>query len=97
MRNKRLPATLNHWWIVLVVAFMLLVSGWVQTTSAQAADEKAPDKIRIGCAIALSGPNAIGGITTQVNPYKLWVADTNKRADLCPKYNKRFRRPHYLR
>ena len=90
MRNKRLPATLNRWWIVLAVALTLLVSGWVQTTSALAADEKAPDKIRIGCAIALSGPNAIGGITTQVNPYKLWVADTNQKGGIfVPKYNKR--------
>jgi branched-chain amino acid transport system substrate-binding protein len=90
MHSKRLPATLNHWWIVLAVALTLLVSGWVQTTSALAADEKAPDKIRIGCAIALSGPNAIGGITTQVNPYKLWVADTNQKGGIfVPKYNKR--------
>jgi branched-chain amino acid transport system substrate-binding protein len=89
MRNKRLPATLNRWWIVLVVAFMLVVSGRLQTASAQTA-EKAPDKIRIGCAIALSGPNAIGGITTQVNPYKLWVALTNQKGGIfVPKYNKR--------
>ncbi len=90
MHNKRLPRTLNHSWIILVVAFMLIVTGWLQTTSAQAAEEKAPDKIRIGCAIALSGPNAIGGITTQVNPYKLWVADTNQKGGIfVPKYNKR--------
>jgi branched-chain amino acid transport system substrate-binding protein len=90
MRNKRLPATLNHWWVVLAVAFTLLVSGWVPTTSALAADEKAPDKIRIGCAIALSGPNSMGGITTQVNPYKLAVADINARGGIfVPKYNKR--------
>jgi branched-chain amino acid transport system substrate-binding protein len=90
MRNKRFPTTLNHWWIVLAVAFMFLVSGWLQTPSAQAADEKAPDKIRIGCAIALSGPNSMGGITTQVNPYKLAVADINARGGIfVPKYNKR--------
>jgi branched-chain amino acid transport system substrate-binding protein len=90
MHSKRLPATLNHWWIVLAVAFMFLVSGWLQTPSAQAADEKAPDKIRIGCAIALSGPNSMGGITTQVNPYKLAVADINARGGIfVPKYNKR--------
>jgi branched-chain amino acid transport system substrate-binding protein len=69
---------------------MFLVSGWLQTPSAQAADEKAPDKIRIGCAIALSGPNSMGGITTQVNPYKLAVADINARGGIfVPKYNKR--------
>ena len=90
MHNKRLTATLSHWWVVLVVAFMFLVSGWLQTPSAQAADEKAPDKIRIGCAIALSGPNSMGGITTQVNPYKLWVAHANERGGIfVPKYNKR--------
>ena len=90
MQNKRLPATINLWWIVLAFALTLVLSGWVQTTSALAADEKAPDKIRIGCAIALSGPNAIGGITTQVNPYKLWVADTNQKGGIfVPKYNKR--------
>jgi branched-chain amino acid transport system substrate-binding protein len=90
MRNNRLPTTLNHWWIVLAVAFALMAGGWLQTSSALAADEKAPDKIRIGCAIALSGPNSMGGITTQVNPYKLAVADINARGGiLVPKYNKR--------
>jgi len=90
MRNKRFPTTLNHWWIVLAIVFMFLGSGWLQTPSAQAADEKAPDKIRIGCAIALSGPNSMGGITTQVNPYKLAVADINARGGIfVPKYNKR--------
>jgi len=69
---------------------MLVASGMLQPASALAADEKAPDKIRIGCAIALSGPNSMGGITTQVNPYKLWVADTNKKGGIfVPKYNKR--------
>jgi len=90
MPNNRLPATLNHWWIVLAIAFMLTASGWLQPSSALAAGEKAPDKIRIGCAIALSGPNSMGGITTQVNPYKLWVADANQRGGIfVPKYNKR--------
>jgi branched-chain amino acid transport system substrate-binding protein len=89
MQNRRLSTRLGHIWIVMVVAFMLLASGWVQAPSAAAAD-KAPDKIRIGCAIALSGPNSMGGITTQVNPYKLWVADTNKKGGIfVPKYNKR--------
>ena len=89
MQNNRLPAALNHWWVVLVVAFILLVSGWLQAPSAAAADT-APDKIRIGCAIALSGPNSMGGITTQVNPYKLWVAHANERGGIfVPKYNKR--------
>jgi branched-chain amino acid transport system substrate-binding protein len=90
MQNKGLPTTLNHWWVVLVVGFMLVVNGWFQTTSTAAAAEKAPAKIRIGCAIALSGPNSMGGITTQVNPYKLWAADTNKKGGIfVPKYNKR--------
>jgi branched-chain amino acid transport system substrate-binding protein len=89
MQNRRLSTRLGHIWIIIVVAFMLLASGWVQVPSAAAAD-KAPDKIRIGCAIALSGPNSMGGITTQVNPYKLWVADTNKKGGIfVPKYNKR--------
>ena len=89
MQNKGLSTRLSHLWIVFVVAFMLLVSGWAQAPSAAAAD-KAPDKIRIGCAIALSGPNSMGGITTQVNPYKLWAADTNKKGGIfVPKYNKR--------
>jgi branched-chain amino acid transport system substrate-binding protein len=90
MHSKRLPATLGHWWVVLVVAFVLMVGGWVQTTSALAADEKVPDKIRIGCAIALSGPDSMGAITTQVNPYKLAVAHINERGGIfVPKYNKR--------
>ncbi|MGE5841387.1 MAG: ABC transporter substrate-binding protein, partial [Deltaproteobacteria bacterium] len=90
MHNKRLPRKLNHSWIILAVAFTLLATGWLQTTSALAADEKAPDKIRIGCAIALSGPNSMGGITTQVNPYKLWVAHANEKGGIfVPKFNKR--------
>jgi branched-chain amino acid transport system substrate-binding protein len=89
MRNNRLPTTLNHWWIVLAVAFTLVASGWLQAPPSLAQD-KAPDKIRIGCAIALSGPYGLGGITTQVNPYKLWVADTNQKGGIfVPKYNKR--------
>jgi branched-chain amino acid transport system substrate-binding protein len=90
MQSKRLPTTLNHLWVVLAVALTLVVSGWLQTTSAQAAADKAPDKIRIGCAIALSGPNSMGGILTQVNPYKLWVANTNEKGGIyVPKYKKR--------
>lgn len=55
-----------------------------------AATEKAPDKIRIGCAIALSGPNSIGAINTQVNNYKLWVDQTNEKGGIfVPKFNKR--------
>jgi branched-chain amino acid transport system substrate-binding protein len=89
MQNKGLSTRLSHLWIVFVVGFVLLLGGWAQAPSAFAADQ-APDKIRIGCAIALSGPNAIGGITTQVNPYKLWAADTNKKGGIfVPKYNKR--------
>jgi len=90
MQYKRSATTVSRSWMILVIAFMLAVGWALQTPFAQAAAEKAPDKIRIGCAIALSGPNSMGGITTQVNPYKLWVAHANERGGIfVPKYNKR--------
>lgn len=62
---------------------------WTNATQTLAAD-KAPEKIRIGNAICLSGPFAIGATLSQVNPYKLWVEQTNAKGGIyVPKYKKR--------
>ena len=72
-----------------MLAAMLLMVGWANTNPAQAAD-KAPEKIRIGCAIALSGPSAIGAELSQLNPYNLWIDQTNAKGGIyVPKYDKR--------
>lgn len=88
--KKRFLTSFGNLCIVLMVASMLLMVDWINTSEAQAGSDKAPDKIRIGCAIALSGPNAIGAISSQVNQYKLWVEQTNTKGGIfVPKYNKR--------
>jgi len=90
MEKRRFVELLGGFSVVSVMAIMLLMVGWAIPTQIQAASDKVPDKIRIGCSIALSGPNSMGGILTQVNPYKLWVAQANERGGIfVPKYNKR--------
>ena len=62
--RKRVITLLGHSRVVLMLALMLLVAAWTIPMQAQAASAKIPDKIRIGNAIALSGPYAPGAITT---------------------------------
>ena len=78
MRNKRFLRSLGKFSVVLLLASMLLTVGWTIPTQVQAGSDKAPDKIRIGCAICLSGPFAIGAMLSQVNPYNLWIEQINK-------------------
>jgi branched-chain amino acid transport system substrate-binding protein len=83
MKKKEFVAFLSTFSAILIMASLLI-------TMPVAAAEKAPDKIRIGCAIALTGPNSIGAINTQVNNYKLWVDETNQKGGIfVPKFNKR--------
>ena len=90
MRNKRFLRSLGKFSVVLPLAFMLLTVGLTIPAQVQAGSDKAPDKIRIGCAICLSGPFAIGAMLSQVNPYNLWIEQTNKKGGIfVPKYNKR--------
>jgi branched-chain amino acid transport system substrate-binding protein len=67
--------------LALVVVFIILpCTGYPQTK----------DKIRIGNAIALSGPYAGGAITTQIAPYDMWVKEVNAKGGIYVKeYNKR--------
>jgi branched-chain amino acid transport system substrate-binding protein len=44
--------------------------------------QQPPKSVRIGYAIALSGPNAQGAAITTLSGYKLWVDDVNKRGGL---------------
>ncbi len=84
MRKKGLLRSLGHYCIALVMASMLLVVGWTVPNQAQAA-AKAPDKIRIGNAISLSGPYAIGAKTTQIAPYDMWAKEVNAKGGIYVK------------
>jgi len=89
MRKKRVLTLFSLFCAALMLASMLLMVDWTKPAQAQAAD-KAPDKIRIGCAICLSGPFAIGAYLSQVNPYNLWIEQTNAKGGIyVPKYKKR--------
>ena len=64
--------------LILVIAFPL--TGHPQTK----------DKIRIGNAIALSGPYVAGAVMTQANPYDMWIKEVNAKGGLFVKeYNKK--------
>ena len=90
MVKKRFLRSLGHVSLVALFAFVLITIGGTMPTQAQAGSEKAPDKIRIGCAICLSGPFAIGAMLSQVNPYNLWMEQINKKGGIfVPKYKKR--------
>jgi branched-chain amino acid transport system substrate-binding protein len=66
--------------ILLIVFIILPCTGYPQ----------AKDKIRIGNAIALSGPYAPGAITTQIAPYDMWVKEVNAKGGIyVKKYGKK--------
>jgi len=89
-KKKRLLTSIGHFCLVLMVASMLLMVDWTKATQAQAASEKIPDKIRIGNAIALSGPYAFAAATTQIAPYDMWVKEVNAKGGIYVKeYGKR--------
>ena len=89
MRKEKLLKSFGCLAVILMLASMLLMADWANTTPVQAAD-KAPETIKIGNAICLSGPFAIGAYLSQVNPYKLWVEQTNAKGGIyVPKYKKR--------
>src|SRR4030042_5788161 len=58
--------------VLLIAVAMTLVTSIIPTGVALA-----KDKIVIGCAIALSGENAVPAQSTQVTEYKLWVEQKN--------------------
>ena len=68
-------------------ALVITLSGWAVPTLSSA---QAPATIRIGNAISLSGPYAAGSITTQTNPYDMWVKEVNAKGGIyLKKYGKR--------
>ena len=88
--KKSLITLPGYFCLVLMVASMLLVGGWNKATEAEASSAKAPDTIRIGNAIALSGGYAFGAKTTQIAPYDMWVKEVNAKGGIFLKeYNKR--------
>ena len=65
---------------LLIVFIILPCTGYPQ----------AKDKIRIGNAISLSGPNVAGAVMTQANPYDMWIKEVNAKGGIFVKeYNKR--------
>jgi len=63
--------------ITLFLASVLLFSLAACGAGAGSGSGTAPEKIIIGNAIALSGPNAPAAALSQVPSYDLWVADVN--------------------
>ncbi|MBU2498123.1 MAG: amino acid ABC transporter substrate-binding protein, partial [Proteobacteria bacterium] len=84
-KRKRSLTLSGHSSVLLMMALSLLISALAMPTQAQAASAKAPDKIRIGNAISLSGPYAPGAITTQTNPYDMWVKEVNEKGGIYVK------------
>jgi branched-chain amino acid transport system substrate-binding protein len=90
MRKKGLLKSFGCLSVVLMLSTMLIIGGWTNTNQALAASDEAPEKIRIGCAIALSGISAIGAELSQLNPYNLWIEQTNAKGGIyVPKYKKK--------
>jgi branched-chain amino acid transport system substrate-binding protein len=77
-------------YIILMLILALSIIGFIKPAITQAASEQAPDKIRFGCAISLSGMFSGPADTSQVSQYKLWVEQTNEKGGIfVPKYNKK--------
>jgi branched-chain amino acid transport system substrate-binding protein len=73
----------NQWAPVLMCGLMLLFVLWAVPEQVLAASAKAaPEKIRIGNAISLSGPYAPGAITTQSTPYDMWAKEVNAQGGI---------------
>lgn len=90
MKKKRLPASIGSFCIILMIVMLTLMTDCTDPATIFAASDKAPEKIRIGCAIALSGANAIAAGNSQVTEYKLWVEQANAKGGIfVKKYNKR--------
>src|SRR4030043_521302 len=62
---------------LLIVFIILPCTGYPQ----------AKDKIRIGNAISLSGPNVAGAVMTQANPYDMWIKEVNAKGGIFVKEN----------
>jgi branched-chain amino acid transport system substrate-binding protein len=90
MKNRELRTSLGHFGLVLMVTSMLLMVGWTTPTLVPTASAKAPDKIRFGNPIALSGIYAFGAKTTQIAPFDMWAKEVNAKGGIyLKKYGKR--------
>ena len=79
---KNIPKrTFSRFPMVLLIAVTLTVACFAIPTGVALAK----DKIVIGCAIALSGENAIPAQVTGVSEYKLWVEQKNAEGGLYVK------------
>ncbi len=65
------------------ISFSILLTVFIILTCV--GSPMAKDKIRIGNAIALSGPYAMGAITTQIAPYDLWAKEVNEKGGIFVK------------
>jgi branched-chain amino acid transport system substrate-binding protein len=90
-KEKRRSLTVkNNPGVVLMLAFMLFMFVCTIPAQAQAASEKAPDKILFGNPIALSGVYSPGAMMSQIRSYDLWVEDINAQGGIFVKeYNKK--------
>ena len=89
MRQKKrnFLALSGYFGVVMMLVGLLIVTVWTVPTVSSA---QAPATIRIGNAISLSGPYAAGSITTQTNPYDMWVKEVNAKGGIyLKKYGKR--------
>ncbi len=71
--------------VMLGAVLLVLFAAGFMGAVAQSGEALAKDKITIGCAIALSGMNAVPAQSTQVNEYKLWVDQKNAEGGLYVK------------
>jgi branched-chain amino acid transport system substrate-binding protein len=71
-------------------AFALAANAWLPVSGPAAAADQAPEKIRMGYAVSLSGPYAPGAGTTTIGNYKLWLHDVNAAGGIyLKKYDKK--------
>ena len=62
----------------------------LSSTSSTTVAKPAPDKIRLGQAISLSGPYTIGAAVTQIAPTDMWIKEMNDAGGIFVKeYNKK--------
>lgn len=86
-KKKNFLTISGYFGVVMMLAWLFVVAGWTIPTVSLA---QAPATIRIGNAISLSGPYAAGSITTQTNPYDMWLKEVNAKGGIyLKKYGKR--------
>jgi branched-chain amino acid transport system substrate-binding protein len=83
-KEKMSKCFLNFFGVVLILVLILVMAGLTMPTKGQAAG-KAPDTIRFGNPIALSGPYAPGAKTTQIAPYDMWAKEVNAKGGIFVK------------